>query len=257
MKILLLGHKGYLGSYLYGKIKDVHVENKNIEYDYVINCIGKPDLEYCENNPNISFESNYNIVNKILSTIKFNKLIHFSSYYVYDDMNECNETSNVTYDYNYTRHKLMGEKLALENNSIVFRIGKLFGHRNLSQQNKLTEFLMTTKEAVVDNILFNPTSLRQVYDIILFELSNNSLNGLYNLSNIGEKVTHYEYAVFLKDIYNKNLNIKYIEKHKRIFHNYGRFWMTSEKLNNIVRLNDWKEDMATYIGEMKCLASVN
>ena len=58
MKLLILGHTGYLGSFLYEHLSkkyqvDTLVE-KSGKYDYIINCIGKPDLEFCEKNPDIS-----------------------------------------------------------------------------------------------------------------------------------------------------------------------------------------------------------
>ena len=46
MKILLLGHNGYLGSYLHEHISsdvltDRGVYDNGQKYDYIINCIGK------------------------------------------------------------------------------------------------------------------------------------------------------------------------------------------------------------------------
>ena len=58
MKVLLLGHNGYLGTHLLENIdvdilQERNVYNNGKKYDYVINCIGKPNLEYCEKNPDL------------------------------------------------------------------------------------------------------------------------------------------------------------------------------------------------------------
>ena len=70
MKVLLLGHKGYLGSYLFQNLnvdilKDRNVYDNGKKYDYVINCIGKPDLEYCEQHIMETNYSNWLIVENI------------------------------------------------------------------------------------------------------------------------------------------------------------------------------------------------
>ena len=81
MKILLLGHNGYLGKYLYDNLQgtfqvdvltpipllnDRKIYNTGISYDYIINCIGKPNLEYCEKNIKETLYSNGTIVKDII-----------------------------------------------------------------------------------------------------------------------------------------------------------------------------------------------
>ena len=72
MKILILGHKGYLGSYLHQYINsdvliDRDVYNNGQKYDYIINCIGKVSLEYCQSNPQQSYKSNVQVVKDIIT----------------------------------------------------------------------------------------------------------------------------------------------------------------------------------------------
>ena len=71
MKILLLGHKGYLGSYIKENLSvDIldgrKVYNNGKKYDYVINCIGKPNLEYCEKNHIETDYSNYKVIEDVI-----------------------------------------------------------------------------------------------------------------------------------------------------------------------------------------------
>ena len=84
MKILILGHKGYLGSYLHQYIdSDVligrDVYDNGQQYDCIINCIGKVSLEYCESNPDQSYKSNVQVVKDIITNYPNTKIINFSS----------------------------------------------------------------------------------------------------------------------------------------------------------------------------------
>jgi len=252
MKILLLGENGYLGSFLYENLfpdtlstREIYDNGKN--YNYIINCIGKPDLEYCENNVQETNYSNRDILLDIQKYYPKSKIINFSSYYVYDNEGLNNETSRITYSYNYTRQKLEGEKLI--NNGVSFRIGKLFGYSQIDKQNKLTEHIIKNTNLSLDNTQFNPTSLIQVLKVINFELKNNMLNGVYNLSNKGI-TTHYEYGVFINNILNSNKNIFQVDKISRIFNNYGKFSMDCSKIQKYINLNSWEDDLTKYLNTL-------
>jgi dTDP-4-dehydrorhamnose reductase len=251
MKILLLGEKGYLGSYLQEHLEvdtlnTRELYNNGKQYDYVINCIGKPNLEYCEVNREETDYSNRDVLLDIKQHYPNSKIINFSSYYVYDSLDLCTELSNVTYAYNYTRQKLEGEKLVT--NGVSFRVGKLFGHLPVSKQNKLTEHILTSDEVVLDNITFNPTSLSQVLKIVKWELENNKLFGIFNLANEGI-VTHYTYGMFINDLLGNTKRVTVVDRVNKQFSNYGRFTMSCNKLKNYVELTDWKADMVNYLKE--------
>jgi dTDP-4-dehydrorhamnose reductase len=217
MKIFLFGSNGFLGSFIKNNI-DVHVYPVEKEYDYIINCIGKPDLEFCQKNPKISYNSNFSLLKKYIKLFPNSKFIHFSSYYVYDCEHTCTEISNTTDKYKYCEHKLLSEKLLI-NTGVIFRLGKLFG-KSSNIQYKLTEHLITSNSVILDNVLFNPISLNQVLYAIKYELENNNLLGIYNLGS-KEVVSHYEYGMFIKENFNKQLKIEVIPKHNRYFHNYN------------------------------------
>lgn len=240
-----MGHRGYLGSFILSKYS-VDTTEKEEHYDYIINCIGKADLEFCEKYPEISYESNFNVLNSYIKKYKKSKIINFSSYYVYDDVGECSEDSRTTSVYKYCLHKLMSEKITSDAGGISFRIGKLFGHPDVNKQNKLTELLLKSTQITLDDVAFNPTSLQQVKRVIDFELENNNLNGVYNLSN-KITTTHYEYGKFIQNNYNKYLQIKRIKKHKRDFHNYGRFAMSCDRIEKFISMSDWKIDIVEYL----------
>jgi dTDP-4-dehydrorhamnose reductase len=246
--ILLLGHRGYLGSYLFNNLNVDILSTRNIynnhkNYQYVINCIGVPDLEYCEQHKDETDYSNRDIIHDIQHYYPSSKIINFSSYYVYDDIGYCTENSNVTNKYNYTRQKLEAERLI--HNGISFRVGKLFGYHSNTQY-KLTEHIIQSTNITLDEVYFNPCSVQQILSVILFELKYQNLNGIYNLANSGS-VSHYDYGYFIDRLLQTNKNINKVSKIDKPFDNYGRFQMSCDKLNQHVTLTPWDEDLKKYI----------
>ncbi len=248
--ILVLGHKGYLGSYLTKQLKADTVENATGPYDYVINCIGKPDVEFCQANFAVSQESNLEVVRKIVFEYPKSKIIHFSSYYVYDAEGYCSEVSPTTNQYAYMRHKLESEQLVVNAHGLVFRLGKLFGMSDGKKQGKFTDYVLENQEMVVDNVRFNPTSLKQVLKVINYERSTGELSGIYNLANKGS-TTHFEYAQFINYHTGNAKKIYDVLKRERMFHNYGRFTMDCSKLESLFPLTEWQVDLVEYLQEIK------
>lgn len=248
MKILILGHKGYLGSYLYQNLPadvllDRDVYDNGIKYDYIINCIGKPGVEYCEKHVKETDYSNWLVVEDIIKYYPNSKIINFSTYYVYDQEGLCKETANTTDQYNYMRQNLNAEKII--SNGVSFRLGKLFGNKK-QDQNKLIDYILKNDDLILDSILFNPTSLNQVLQIIRYELDKKCMTGVFNLSNSGVASPH-DWGVFVNELLGLNKHITKIEKMNRIFHNYGRFLMDVSKINKIYPLTDWREDFKKYL----------
>lgn len=248
MKILLLGHMGYLGSYLYHNISADTLENRNVydngkKYDYVINCIGRPSIEYCENHVDETDYSNCYVINDIKKYYPNAKIINFSSYYVYDDENFCKESSNTTTSYAYTRQNLQSERLVT--NGVSFRLGKLFGNP-YQRQGKLFDYILENDDLTLDTVLFNPTSVQQVLRIVENEIQDGKLHGVYNLSNLGF-TSPYELGIIINDMLQTNKKITKIEKMDRPFHNYGRFLMDITKLYASYPLVEWKNDLIIYI----------
>ncbi len=246
--VLVLGHKGYLGSYLTKNLKADTVENAKGPYDYVINCIGKPSVEFCQEHPEISEESNLNVVKKMIADYPKSKFIHFSSYYVYDYDGMCNEGYPTTDKYYYMKHKLDSEKLVVDAHGVVFRLGKLFGSSDGKKQGKFTDYILDNQELTVDTIPFNPTSLRQVLAVMKFEISQGILYGIFNLANKGV-VTHSDYAQFVNIQTGNAKKINIIARRDRAFHNYGRFVMDCSKLEQYIKLGDWQTDLVEFIRE--------
>lgn len=250
MSVLLLGSKGYLGSYIANSIDcDIYpVDRRRLssngrQYDYVINCIGKPDLEYCQINTAETDYSNWKVVGDIKKYYPNSKIINFSSYYVYDYSGICAEDSKVTDRYAYCRQKLFSEKENI--NGVTFRVGKLFGNKN-SKQGKLTDYILSNDVLNLDGVYFNPCSCKLVTDVIKWEIANKQLRGVYNLAN-SDFTTHYKYGCFINEQLGNRKTINLVKSIPRTFHNYGYFLMSVEKLNRIVPLPSWKKDIISYI----------
>ena len=249
MNVFLLGSYGYLGSYLQKKLNADTVIDKEKKYDYFINCAAKSSLEYCEENPEESRVSNFEIICRIHSVIPEAKIISFSSYYVYDDEGACNEDSPTTDKYYYTKHKLASEDFVRSKGGVVFRIGKLFGNY-LAPQQKLTEAFVLGKVTTVDEVMFNPTSVKQVLRAVEYELENQNFEGIYNLSNKGH-TSHYNYCRYIDDVLNIDTPMSIITHMLRSFHNYGRFLMDTTKIERHISLVHWQLDLEDYL---KCIA---
>jgi len=232
--IQVVGSKGFLGSEISLHLPPV---SKNI----IINCAGKSSLEYCEQHPEESLESNLNLVKRLASE-RPHLLIHFSSYYVYDDEPICNELSNTTRAYQYCKHKLESEQVVLEAKGIVFRIGKLFG--KALQPGKLFNYIATTKGTItLDRVLFNPTSNKLIKKICLDAIFNNTLpSDVYNLG-----CDNPASAIDIAKHYDKSRYIRAIDKIEKPFHNYGRFLMDLSKIKSYYkRLPTWEEELWNY-----------
>lgn len=245
---LLLGHNGYLGSYILNNL-DCHILNeRNIynngqHYQYVINCIGKANLEYCETNADETNYSNALVIEDIKKFYPKSKIINFSSYYVYDDAGLCAENSKTTDKYQYCKQKLLGEKL--NSNGLNLRIGKLFGNP-FSDQNKLTEHIIKNENLKIDEILFNPTSTQSVVNLLKNKHFIENQIGVFNFANDGV-TSHYHYAEFIIKYMGLNKNLYKITKLDRCFDNYGNFLMSLDKIKEFQILNSWQYDLLKYL----------
>jgi dTDP-4-dehydrorhamnose reductase len=220
------------------------VYSNGVNYEYVINCIGRPDIDYCELHKEETDYSNRDVMIDIQKCYPKSKIINFSSYFVYDSDGLCTEDSPVTYKYHYTRQNL--EKEQLVKNGISLRLGKPFGHPQVDKQSKLTEYIIQNDNLFLDDVAFNPVSLSQIYKIVLYEIETGNLHGVYNVAN-NNLVTSFEYGIFINKIMGADKKITRVEEIKRAFHNNNKFSMSLDKISKHVTLTDWQEDMISYL----------
>ena len=261
MKILLLGHKGYLGSFLYKNIKNLYTtEDEGFfdnfsGYDVVINCIGYTDIYGCERDKNKCTFFNYTAAKQLIDLYADKaKIINFSSYYVYNYQPICLETSNTNNNLCYSCCKQMMEHYVLKKQGINFRLGKLFGN-SIKKQHKLTEEILQTVKnpeffsISLDHVLFNPTSL-ELINYILQRLIERKFSFLpsdtYNLANEGI-TSHYNYGKFIGQYFGEPGRIFSDHHFAHNFIGYGSFLMSLDKIKKYVKLNHWTTDMKEYL----------
>ena len=243
---MIIGNKGYLGSYL----------KHNLDYygnEYIINCAGLVGFDECQSDPQKSYQSNVQVLKDIINDYPKSKIIHFSSYFVYDySISEgCTEQSQVTNEYVYMNHKLESEKL-LRSGDVCFRLGKLYGKIN---DEKFMSKILSGETIQADGVYFNPTNLNTVLDVVKYQINTYNLSGIYNLSDdVTTKITHYKFAKFIREYLDiasnkKNRGIEFIEKMDKGFHNYGKFLMNIDKIkrHTELKINNWSNNLINYM----------
>lgn len=243
MKLLLVGHKGYLGSYLHRHLQEDHEVDtvpQHIRYDWAINCIAKPDMQWCEDNPLESANSNWR--SAAWAGTYAHRLLQFSSYYVYDDIGRCAEDANKCLQYNYPRHKLMGDWEAIRRKGLVFRLGKLFGNPH-QRQDKFWDYLLdnSPEDIVADEVWFNPTSCRQVAQAVDWALKDDP-EGVFNLA-CSRPTTHRTFALQVKKDYVK------AGRPAHSWSNYHNCAMSVDKIKTALDLLPWQDEVERAITE--------
>lgn len=263
MKTLLLGATGFLGSYLASHLSvepcPGRIAPRDLRrYDFVINCAGLPSVESCALCPERSFASNIRPVAEIVGDSTFRgRLIHFSSYYVYDGQGPQSEDDEPTRATVYARHKLVSEDLAVERGDVVFRLGKLFGHDGRAQSGKLEDLIRRGGDVVLDRVRFNPTSLEQVREAVRHWLREWPGGGIWNLACSGE-ATHAAFGELVASKAKTSARITEVDRiHRPEIPNYGRFEMFLGKIDGALRLRSWTDEVDRIFGKRRrrCLVS--
>jgi hypothetical protein len=133
-RVRVLGHKGYLGSYLFQELsKDMNIELTQDDYniDYLINCMGLVDVSACLHNPGKSLVSNCGEFIRVCDHTKPKNIINMSSYFVYDK-------NGSIFNTNYAMHKHLADQYTELKGGKVLVLGKLFG-KSPNQQNRFPE----------------------------------------------------------------------------------------------------------------------
>ncbi len=278
MRILILGSRGYLGSYLKNylkkhknlKILNDFYKNKRIDLNYlknlrrlvlskkpnlIINCSGITDIENCENNKKLSKRINVTLIKNIfLLKKKYNlnfQLIHFSTDQLYNNRNKMMNKENASpfLKNTYSRQKYESEKICKKNKGLVFRIN-LIGKSN-SKKISFTDWIFSSfinKKIIygfIDSI-YSPISLSSIskiiYKLILKNISDKY--GVYNLGSRGS-ITKYNLIIKFADI----LNHKF--KKRLIKSNINSICKTTRSKNNHMNTNKFQKDFNIKLPKLK------
>ena len=200
-------------------ITNLYLTKKTIEKlkpDVVINCAANTNLDYIESNSDAGFLINSNGPKNLAEVCHKNKikLIHISTDSVFDGKKDMQYTEeDIPNPINiYSKSKLMGEKLIMENlsNHIIIRTN-FFGF-NIDGKFLLNSILKTLskKEKFVgfDDVFFNPLEITNLNEMII-ELSNSNFTGIINLAS-DKVISKYQFAMDVAKIF--DLNSKLIIK---------------------------------------------
>ena len=241
MKILILGSSGILGRKLYSNLKKhfktVHtgllrrkfniektIKIKNIlekeKPNLVINCLAIADIETCEKQKKYTYKINVQILKEILK-LKKNlnfQFIQFSTDQMYDNRKKIysNEKFNPIIYNEYTRQKIMAEKICLKYKCLIFRTN-FFG-KSQTKKKTLSDWIISSFKQkklffLFKDIYFNPLSLSSICEIIIKIIKNKKFLkwGVYNLGS-KNSLSKADFALKIANYLNlKNKNYKIID----------------------------------------------
>ncbi|HDY7922016.1 TPA: NAD(P)-dependent oxidoreductase [Vibrio vulnificus] len=243
MNILLLGHKGFIGSAINNSLKinssneinylDAKIDSKNLEtvicnikntinekdIDVVINSIAMANVDLCETEKEVCKLVNTTFVIKLVDVINQNKkvkLIHISTNAVYDGENAPYSELTPEYPVNYYGIcKLEADRYIQANlkNYTILRPITLYGKKESGQRHNPVTFYL---EKILNNeslklVDDNVVNMLHVYDFVLAineVIANNHL-GLFNLSG---DVSECRYSLGLRICRLLGINSEIIEK---------------------------------------------
>ena len=210
MKILLLGHKGMLGSDLLLHLKREHeiigLDKDEIDItsvsecqrainentpDVVINAVAYTDVDGCEKAKDECFAVNAEAVKNIAESCREKniRIIHFSTDYVFDgNSNEPYKEDSICNPINiYGASKLAGEIYLqkLVDNYILIRTEWLYGRNGSNFVRTILEKVRTTdKLEVVDDQIGSPTYTRDLAAAVDLLIDGN-ITGIFHITNRG------------------------------------------------------------------------
>lgn len=233
LKVLVIG-TGFLGSHLVKQLKNNKIIVMNTNYqnldeysiflditnissieklinkfkpNIIINCAAITNVDYLELNPKVGFSINsYGPKNLALICEKNKiKLIHISTDSIFDGREQFYSEEDFPNPINiYSKSKLLGEKLIIENlsNHIIIRTNFFGYHKN---NNFLFNFILKNlyekKEFNgFNDVFFNPLEISNLNDLII-ELCNLDFNGIINLAS-DEVISKYEFGLKIANIFN-------------------------------------------------------
>tara|TARA_B100000989_G_scaffold299033_1_gene292261 strand:+ start:3710 stop:4564 length:855 start_codon:yes stop_codon:yes gene_type:complete len=230
-KILIIGSSGLFGSYLKKNFKyknhQIIYFKRNLRsnlnnrtfctkyllknnFDVIINLAAITNIDYCEKNKKIAYQTNFELVKNLCNIIDKNSLstylIQFSTDQFYNNYKKNFENHHVCVNY-YAQTKLLAEKSCLKINSIILRTnfsGKSNAINRVSFSDWIFKSIKKNKKIyLADDILFNPLSFQTLKKVILKVLKKR-VNGIFN---VGSKKGFSKYkfgVVFAKKL---NLNL--------------------------------------------------
>jgi dTDP-4-dehydrorhamnose reductase len=219
VKILLLGHKGMLGSDLFLKLnmgyevvgldkEEIDIVSaseceeaiKEIKPDIVINAAAYTNVDGCETAKDECFAVNAEAIKNIAGACRDKniRIVHFSTDYVFDgtakqpykEDHQCNPINT------YGASKMAGERYlrSLSENYILIRTAWLYGVNGKNFVQTILEKVKTTKKlTVVDDQTGSPTYTKDLATAVDLLITQNA-KGIFHITNRGN-CSWYQFAV--------------------------------------------------------------
>ncbi|MEI6610298.1 MAG: dTDP-4-dehydrorhamnose reductase [Deltaproteobacteria bacterium] len=219
MKILLLGHKGMLGSDLLTQMRLHHevvgMDQEEIDItsaadcakaiedtapQIIINAAAYTNVDGCETAKEECFAVNAEAVKNIADACRNKniRIVHFSTDYVFNGSGSApyKEDDNCDPINTYGASKLAGEKhlQSLAKNYIIIRTAWLYGANGKNFVRTILEKAKTTpKLTVVDDQIGSPTSTKDLAAAVDHLIETNA-QGIFHVTNRGS-CSWYQFAV--------------------------------------------------------------
>lgn len=237
LNLFITGSSGLLGKKLLFKLKKKKIkfiiferkEGKKYKLDYfekifknnnfthIINLAAFTNVDLAEKQKEKAKEINLNFLKKICISLsnskKKIKLIHLSTDQMYYDYKKNNEKKNVIKNY-YTYTKIQSEKIALKQNSLIFRTN-FFGRSLDKKRMSFSDWIYLNNKNnkniyLADDLYFSPLSMDTLCEILVKVLPSNN-RGIYNLgANCGK--SRYIFGILFAKLL--GLDLKLIKKVK-------------------------------------------
>lgn len=254
MKILIIGARGLLGSFLYYKLKKkykvfgssrhniknyykidlnnlVSIENilARNSFDVIINTSGLIDVDKCNNDITLAKKFNSQTLKNltvILSKIHQKPhLVHISTDQIYNNKNptKSNNENDVKITNNYSKSKYLGELNIYKYKKKTILRTNFFGNKIDSIKLSYSDYLINNLKnkkitKIPTNVYFSPIHMSFIVNV-LHKIISKKIYGTFNLGS-STGISKYEFGKKVAQI--KKLPIKFlypyfsnIKKHKR------------------------------------------
>ena len=261
-KILILGKKSFVGSYIHQNLKHEtrkisfeEFKKKRVNYlknfDYIINCTS--NLDFIKKKYNQKNDYDLNVSKKIQNLIC--KQIFLSTRKVYKVSPNIKEKSKIAPKCNYSKNKFISEKKVkdiMRDKVLILRISNLLGFdENLTKRKLHLNFIDYYLDNIKKGILFkNPKIYKDFLPISIFVKILNSLikkdcYGVYNVS-FGNKIFLDKLLNWLNYYNTKSFKRFSFIKHKNN-ENQDCFFLNNDKLKKEIDIK-----MSHKILEIEC-----
>ena len=179
----------------------------------VIHCAAITDVDYCEKNPKIAYETNTLIAGnlaKICSKLAI-KFVHISSDHLFSGLNPFSTEESPLCPQNvYGASKANAEKRVMQSNPESLVIRTNFFCWGPYYRTSFSDFLINSirekkKISLYTDIFYTPIYAKYLIEIV-HDLVSSNLSGLFNIVG-SERVSKYEFGKMVFNIFSGNMKL--------------------------------------------------